>query len=324
MRASVGPVAGPIALLGGNGFIGRRVARWLTQAGRSVAVIHRGSAPVVDSQVRGVLADRHDAAALGRALREIAPTVLVDLTAYAEADADEVLGALPVGLRRLVLVSSGDVYWTYGAFLRLEPRRHDEGPLDEAAPLRASRHPYRSQAATAADLRFHYDKIRVEERLRRGAPVPVAILRLPMVYGPEDPQDRVGRVLRDLAAVGGELRLNPAEAAWRCTRGYVEDVAWGIALVATDSRADEVTFNLGEPGALTEREWREAVAEASGQRVVVRPDPAVPASLPTDWSVSLMVETKLIRERLGYREPVGRDEGLRRSVARWRGPSGTG
>jgi len=324
MRASVGPDTGPVALLGGNGFIGRHVARWLAQAGRPVGVIHRGSGPVADPRVRDVRADRHDAAVLGRALRQIAPTVVVDLTAYAEADADEVLGALPAGLRRLVLVSSGDVYWTYGAFLRLEPRRHHEGPLDEAAPRRTSRHPYRPQAESAADLRFYYDKIPVEEKLRRGAPVPVTILRLPMVYGPEDPQDRVGRVLRDLAGVRGELRLNPAEAAWRCTRGYVEDVAWGIALAATDPRAEGATFNLGETSALTGQEWHQAVAGALGRRIVVLPDPAVPPSLPADWSLPLVVETRSIRERLDYHEPVGRDEGLRRSVARWRGPSGTG
>ena len=323
MRASVGPAAGPVALLGGNGFIGRHVARWLADLDRPVAVIHRGTAPVVDHRVRSVRADRHDVDALRRALREIPPAVLVDLTAYAEGDADEVLRALPPGLHRLVLVSSGDVYWTYGAFLRLESPRPGEGRVDEGSPLRAARYPYRTRAETAADLRFHYDKIPVEKRLRRG-PVPVTILRLPMVYGPGDPQQRVERVLRGLAGRHGEVHLSPAEAVWRCTRGYVEDVAWGIALAAADSRAAGATFNLGEMTALSEREWRQAVARAAGRRVSVRADPAVADSMPADWSVPLVVETRLIRERLGYREPVGRDEGLRRSVARWRGDTGTG
>jgi nucleoside-diphosphate-sugar epimerase len=194
--------------------------------------------------------------------------------------------------------------------------------VDEGSPLRAVRYPYRAQAETPADFRFLYDKIPVEERLRRG-PVPLTTLRLPMVYGPEDPRQRVERVLRDSAESHGELHLNPAEAAWRCTRGYVEDGAGGIALAAADSRAAGATFNLGETTALSEGEWREAVAGAAGQRARVRADPAVPVSMPADWSVPLVVETRSIRERLDYREPVGRDEGLRRSVARWRGRTGT-
>jgi nucleoside-diphosphate-sugar epimerase len=56
--------------------------------------------------------------------------------------------------------------------------------------LRAQRFPYRAQAASPADFRYSYEKILVEESFGTHSPVPVTVLRLPMVYGPGDAQER--------------------------------------------------------------------------------------------------------------------------------------
>ena len=149
--------------------------------------------------------------------------------------------------------------------------------------------------------------------------VPVAVLRLPMVYGPGDPQERVAGPLARLSG-GGTVRLNAAESAWRCTRGYVEDIAAGIALAAVHEAAGG-TYNLGEPEALSEREWLEAIATAAAIDCEVIADPEVAPSLAANWEVSLVSETGRIRSELGYREPIGRLEGLRRSVSELMGRS---
>jgi nucleoside-diphosphate-sugar epimerase len=252
---------------------------------------------------------------LATALATAAPAVAVDMTAYTGDDMEGLLAALPASLARLVVISSGDVYWTYAAFLGLDHSRTTAAPLDEQASLREQLYPYRAQASGPEDLRYGYEKIMVEHLARRGARVPVTILRLPMVYGPNDPQNRIRGYLERLGASGGPFRLNAAEAAWRCTRGYVEDVAWAIRLAALDERAAGKTFNVGEGEALTELEWIHAVAAAAGWSGQVISDPATPPSLSVEWGIPLAIDTHRIREVLGYQEPIGRQEGLRRTIA---------
>jgi nucleoside-diphosphate-sugar epimerase len=303
-----------VAVLGATGFIGEHVTRWLAEAGHEVFAVHRGQTPGRVPGVQSLLGDRRDTALLRSALAEAAPSVLVDLIAYSAADVTSLLEALPPSVDRLVVVSSGDVYWTYDAFRGRIPPREVSSPLSEGAPLREHLYPYRSQANGPDDLRYAYEKILVEQLAQTRSPAPVTILRLPMVYGPDDRQQRVARYVRQLTAAASCIRLNEREAHWRCTRGYVEDVAWAIALGATDERADGQVFNVGEAEALIELEWVKAIGEAAGWAGRVVTDSTEPPSLTAEWSVPLVTETRRIRELLGYTEPVGRAEGLRRTV----------
>jgi nucleoside-diphosphate-sugar epimerase len=306
-----------VALIGSTGFIGQQVARRLTAEGHEVVGIQRGSSAPQVPGVSNITADRHDLPALAGALAQAAPTILVDMVAYTADDADGLTAALPGTVRRLIIISSGDVYWTYDAFRGLGNAEAAAERLSESAPLRERRFPYRPQASGPEDMLYSYEKILVEQRARAGSPVPTTVLRLPMVYGPRDPRRRVAGYLDRLARGSSVLRLNPAEAEWRCTRGYVEDVAWAIALAAVDDRAAGEVYNVGEPEALTEQAWAEAIAQAAGWPGRVVADPVALPSLPANWSVPLVVDTGRIRAHLGYEEPVGRVEGLQRTV---RGP----
>ena len=302
-----------VAVLGGTGFIGRWVTRRLAAAGADVTALQRRAAEAA-AGLRALTADRHDAAQLRDALAAASPGVVVDVIAYAADDAGRLLEALPSSVERLVLISSADVYWTYAAFLGLSEGVPPTRPLDERAPVRAVRYPYRAQAKGPDDLLYRYEKLDVEDALRESG-VPVTVLRLPMVYGPGDRQQRVAGCLARFEASGGALRLNAAEAAWRCTRGYVEDVAAAVALAALDPRAAGATYNVGEPDALTECEWIEAVGRAAGWRGEVIVDAATPPSLPARWEFPLVTDTSRIRSELGFELPVGRDDGLRRTIA---------
>lgn len=225
-------------MLGGTGFIGSHVVRRLQEARAEVTTVQRGPG--------GLTADRTDLHALRAALAEAAPAVLVDMIGYTAEDVERLLPSLPATLERLVVISSGDVYWTYGAFLGHEPAGPTPSPLDESAPLRKSRYPYRAMAPGPEDMRYRYEKIDVEE-IARGA-------------------------------AGG-------------------------------------TYNLGESDALSEGEWLETVAAVAGVACKVIPDPEVAPSMPVNWEIPLVTDTRLIRTQLGYREPVGRPEGVRRSLA---------
>ncbi|HEY7613810.1 MAG TPA: NAD-dependent epimerase/dehydratase family protein [Gemmatimonadales bacterium] len=302
-------------MLGGTGFIGRHVVQRLLGAGAKVSTLQRGRTGAATPGARSLAADHANVTALRAALADAAPAVLVDMIAYTAEDAERLVQSLPASLERLVVISSGDVYWSYGAFLGQEPAEPPVGPLDESAPLRATRYPYRAMASGPDDVRYRYEKIDVEEIARGRAPVPVTVLRLPMVYGANDPQGRVVGSLARLRSSGGTVRVNAAESEWRCTRGYVEDVAAGIALAALDARAAGATYNLGESDALSEREWLETVARGAGISCHVVTDHDAVPSLPANWAIPLVTETRRIRSELGYREPVGRVDGVRRSLS---------
>lgn len=300
-------------MLGGTGFIGRHVVVSFRRTGLEVGALHRGRTPVPPG-CDSLIADRREPISLAAAIAGYRPDVLVDMLGYAERDATTLAGALPPWLGRLVVVSSGDVYATYGAFLGHEPPPAAEGPIDEEGTLRSHLYPYRDQADHADDFRHDYDKILVEEKLRELASCPVTIVRLPMVYGPGDPQRRVQSEVERFQAQAGDRTLSAAEAAWRCTRGFVEDVADAIVLAGLAPGAAGQTYNVGEPDALSQREWVELIGRAAGWPGWVQSDPGTPPSAPADWSVSLVTSTLRIREQLGYSEAVGREEGVRRTV----------
>jgi nucleoside-diphosphate-sugar epimerase len=115
--------------------------------------------------------------------------------------------------------------------------------------------------------------------------------------------------------------MSENEAAFRASRTHVDNAAHAVALVATDDRASGRVYNVGEPDALTERDWVQMLArEASwgGQLVIGRND-ELPSHLreaqPDLWDHHLVADTSRIRRELGYREVISREDGLRRAIA---------
>ena len=304
-----------VFVIGGTGFVGRHVTRRLAAAGHAVTVFHRGeTTPSLPDGVTRRHGSRDDRGALRSALDAAAPDVVVDAIAYTEAQA-ATLATLAAGRTdRLVALSSGDVYRQYDGLRGRSEAPPDPVPLTEDSPLRASRYPYRGvevDFAYAAD----YDKILVEEKLRAG-PVPATILRLPMVYGPADPQHRLQNAL-DRILADGPVVLGERQARWRPSRGYVENVAAAIVRAVTDDAAAGRTYNLGEPGALPEATWLRRVAAAADLELSVerRPDEQVDGAPPFDWAYDPALDTRRLRTELGFAEPVPHPEALSRTMA---------
>jgi nucleoside-diphosphate-sugar epimerase len=308
-----------VLVLGGTGFVGGAAVRRLIALGHDVAAFHRGEpsggAATAHIHIRG---DRKDLEAHREEFRRFAPKVVLDTVAYTEKDGRGLARALGGIAARFVVLSSQDVYATYGRLLRLESGPVDRAASSEESPLRSSRHPYRAMAKPG-EMAYEYEKILVEAAVREASGVPVTILRLPMVYGPGDPQRRLRSYLGHMTEGVPEIRLDRAKAAWRCTRGFVDDVAEAIALAMTDSRASGRVYNLGEDDALREAEWIQAIGEAVGWTGLVRAveRDALPETErePYNFTHDLIADTSRIRRELGFREGVGRREGLRRSVA---------
>jgi nucleoside-diphosphate-sugar epimerase len=275
--------------------------------------------------VETIRGDRAELARHRDAFRRFAPDVVVDTIAYTEEDARGLVEGFRGIAGRYVVLSSQDVYAPYGRLLGLESGAADAGTsATEDSSLRASRHPYRARSRPG-EMAYDYDKVLVEAAVREGADAPVTVLRLPMVYGPGDPYRRLKPLLAKLELDSAEFHIDRARSGWRWTRGYVDDVADAIALAVTaamnDPRAAGRVYNVGEEDALAEGDWVRAVGEAAGWGGTVRE--VAPAEIPKaerepfdyDYAHDLAADTSRIRRELGFRERVGRREGLRRTVA---------
>jgi nucleoside-diphosphate-sugar epimerase len=225
--------------------------------------------------------------------------------------------------RRVVALSSCDVYRACGVLHGSEPGPLEPLPLEESSALRTVRQTYPPEQIKMLQQVFgwlddQYDKIPVEEAILGDRNLPGTVLRLPMVYGPGDPLHRFFPILKRMDDGRPAILLEQKQAAWRSPRGYVENVAAAIALAATSDRAEGRTYNVGDADSLSEVEWARLIAAAVEWRgeFVVRTADLMPAHLrrPGNLDQHWVVDTTRIREELGYREPVARRDAIRRTI----------
>lgn len=305
-----------VLVIGGTRFIGPHVVRFLHDLGHSVTLFHRGRTQAdLPVGIDRILGDRRNLADFATTFRASAPQVVLDMIPMTEQDAREVVQAFRGLARRVVAISSQDVYRAYGLLQGIETGPLEPVPLTEEAPLRRSRFPYRGLGEGLQD----YDKILVERVVMGDPDLAGTVLRLPMVYGPGDPQRRLFPLLKRMDDGRPAILLEERLAQWRWTRGYVVNVAWAIALAVTREEAAGRVYNVGEAGALSTAAWVRAIGQAAGWagRVVTVPQDRLPDSLrsPGNYAQDVVVDTTRIRRELGYTERVPRAGALRRTVA---------
>jgi len=313
-----------ILLIGGTGFIGPFVVDALGRSGHDVAVFHRGTKPSsLPATIRHILGDRRCFAESAEAFHAFAPDVVIDLILSSGSQAREAMDILRGVARRIVALSSMDVYRACGVLHGSEPGPLEPMPLTESSPLRTKLKPYPPTQLKMLQGLFgwlddDYDKIPVEHAILSDRDFPGTVLRLPMVYGPGDPLHRFYPILKRIDHRRPVILFDEQVARWRSPRGFVENVAAAIALAATSERAAGRVYNVAETDSLSELEWAQQIARVAswdGEFVVLPSDCAPahlrqPGNLEQDW----VVETARIREELGYREPIARDEAIRRTI----------
>lgn len=309
-----------ILIIGGTRFIGAEVAKRLIGPGHELALFHRfktyGWTPHRCTEIRG---DRSQLASHADDLRRWGPDVVVDMIPLCEDHARVVMEVFEGIASRVVAVSSQDVYRAYGRLIGLEPGPPDAVPLTEESPLRETLHPYRKQADGPDDYRYAYDKIPAERLFMSHEGLPGTVLRLPMVYGPNDYQHRLHGYLKRMDDGRPAILLEEGTESWRWSIGYVENIADAIVLSILDQRAAGRTYNVADETAPTEQEWIQAVARAVGWkgRVVVCPKGVLPPklSMGIDPRQDLVVSTSRIRRELGFSDGVRLPEALKNTIA---------
>ncbi len=273
--------------------------------------------------MRQIHGDRHRLGDHATEVREFAPDVVIDMIPSSGTHGRDLVRTFAGLARRLVVVSSMDVYRAAAVLHRLDDGPLESVPLTEDSTLRAG-----TQTYPAAQIRLlqslfgwlddAYDKVAVERAVQGDSSLPATILRLPMVYGPGDPLHRFHRILKRIADGRPIIPFEERAAGWRSPRGYVENVAAAIALAAMDDRATGRVYNVGEVDALSELEWARLIAVVTGWggRLVTVPAERAPAHLvsPANLDQHWAADTSRIRNELGYREPVPRPEAIRRTI----------
>jgi nucleoside-diphosphate-sugar epimerase len=310
-----------IVLLGGTNFIGPAVVRILHSQGHDVTVYHRGvHEPELPSDVRHIHSPGAEIPVLHfpPSLTEPAPDVVLHMFPVGEDDTLAAVNHFAGVAERIVGISSGDVYRAYGRLLGSEAGPPEPVPLAEDAPTRTVLFPYRQAAAGPADWTYHYEKLLVEQTLLSG-PIPATVLRLPAVYGPGDPYRRLRPYIKRILDGRPAILLERAQAAWRWTHGYVEDIAHGIVVALTDGRSVGKIYNLGESAVPTVAERVRRIGTLmgwTGTTMAVEKS-RLPRHLlpPYESRQDLVMDTRKIRAELGFSEMTSVDDALGRTIA---------
>ncbi len=309
-----------ILVLGGTRFIGPPAVARLAAQGHAVTVFHRGenNAPLPEG-VRAIHGDRKRLAEYAPAFRESRPDVVLDTYCLTQQDAEAVAATFRGVARRVVVLSSVDVYRARDRFVRAEPGLPDPTPLTENSPLRDRWFPYADPKPEGAATTTTYEKILVEKTLLANPDLPATVLRLPMVYGPGDYQHRCFEYLKRMDDGRPFILLPDDIATWRAPRGYVEDMGEAIARCVTDERAAGQIYHVADEANVTEAEWVRRIGRAAGWsgEIIALPNDRLPKALRheydarQDWSL----DSTRIRRDLGYCEVVSARVAMERTIA---------
>lgn len=311
-----------ILAIGGTGFIGRFVIRELERTGHEVTVLHRGSAAPPEGTAQ-IIGDRNRINEYRETLAAEKFDLVIDFVLSSERQARQLMEALRGITRRLVVLSSMDVYRAWGVFFELEPGGLERLPVNEESAVR-TRPAYPPEVLEGLRKRVswadaEYDKVPVERVVLSEPGLPATVLRLPMVYGPGDYIHRFYPFLKRMDDGRRFILFADDVAQVRSPRGYVADVAAGIVRAAASERAAGRIYNICERECFSELEWAKRIAAATGWpgEFVVLPRERAPQHLiwPGNTKQHMVVSSDRIRSELGYSEVTPEAEAFASTVA---------
>jgi len=277
---------------GGRGFIGRHLLTRLVAQGAEVHATTRSATPPADPHVRWWRVDLADAVATEELVTRLRPDVVVHLAA--RADGTRRLDAV-VPILTDTLLSTVSVL---AAAARLpECKVVLAGSVEDGGHQPDVHSPYAASKAAAATYATLFHGL---------WQLDVTVLRLAMVYGPDDPNAH--RLIPSVVAAFADGR-RPAVSSGtrRIDWVYVEDVVDAF-LAAADGEPG--VFDIGSGTLVSIRATVRLVAAAMG--TAIAPAFGVVGDRPLERE--LRADPEPARASLGWRPTVGLAEGIARTV----------
>jgi 2-alkyl-3-oxoalkanoate reductase len=320
-----------VLVTGAAGFLGSHLTDLLVTRGERPRVLVRSSDGLADADVEVYAGDIADRALLEAALRGVDSVLHCAARTGpwgpdAEYERTNVSGlerlvraSMAAGVRRFVHVSSITVH---GNDVR--------GEADESAPLRVEPNPY-SRSKVAGE--------RLLARMIRDEAAPVTIVRPGWIYGPGD-EASFARIAQRIER--GQM-ITLGSGTNHLPLIYVDDVAEGILLASDAARAEGGSYLLVNDEPVTQKDFIGAIAAELGAPAPTRhipyelglmlgalaeargrlsrsqqPPPVMRYGLQLLGGENRFVITRARRD-LGFSPEVDMAEGVRRSVAWYRG-----
>src|SRR5574340_640866 len=300
-----------VVVTGAAGFIGSHLVDRLLELGANVTAFARYNsrndagflAPASEhlhivlgdirdpEAVREALSDAsvvfHMAALVGIPYSYVHPVEVFDVNARGTINV--LVAARDLGLKRVVITSSSEVYGT-ARYVPVDERH----PKQPQSPYSASK-----VAADAMALSFH-----------AAYGLPVAVVRPFNTYGPRKSDRAIIPTIASQALTRDEIRLGSVAPTRDFT--FVTDIADGFVRVAeSDAFGEEI--NLGAGVEISIGELAARILAITGRELPIRH--AGERDRPRTSEVDrLRSENRKARERIGWQPRVSLDEGLRRTI----------
>ncbi len=257
-----------VLVVGGTEFISLHLVRALGRHGHEVVALNRGRRPDrLPPEVRPIVCDRRDHAAVRRALAGERVDALVDVT-YAPTtgeDVEALLAALEGRLGHALFVSTGRVYDHARPI-----------PYDEDTPRSLYWGEYARHKIAGEDVLFRWHR-------ERG--LPVTIVRPTHVYGPLNTRNNETFFFDRL--VRGRPILVPGHGGWLRQFGHVEDLAEALAALLGRREAFGQAYNVTGEECVTQVGFVEVIADVLKRRAELVPCPTPPGAAPVPFGQNL-------------------------------------
>ena len=277
-----------ILIIGGTNFIGPFLVRQLVTMGHDITLFHRGKTKAeLPKSVHHIFGDRSQLNEFKSEFETLSVDVVVDMICYTESNALKLMDVFKGIAERVIAISSMDVYRAYGVILGKESGL-EKVPLTEDSALRDSLYPFKDMPQRALNTPADYEKILVERVIMSDSELSGTIIRLPMVYGENDPLNRLYPYLKRMDDSRDRIILLDSIAKWRGSYSYVENVGYAIALAVTNERAKGRIYHVAEPETISEGERVNQIGEIAGWKgkvVSLSKD-----KFPADWNLPLNSE----------------------------------
>jgi nucleoside-diphosphate-sugar epimerase len=299
--------------------MGPHVAQQLTERGHKVTLFHRNVTTAdLPGNTEHIYGDRNRLEDFKAEFKKIKPDIVIDMMLLNESQAKTLVEVFTGLAGCLIVAGSCDVYLQYDLLRGEEVGKVLNDRLTEEAPLRKKLYPYRAMVPDKNHQLYDYDKILVERAVMSHPELPATVLRLPMVYGPNDYQHRFWSYIKRMLDHRSAIILDKKQANWQITRGFAENCAGAIVAAALKEKARNRIYNVGEPEVRSEKEWVRKLAGIIGWNgnIVILDKENLPEHLQSDlyFEHHLNIDTGRIRKELGYVESVDIDEALARTI----------